>query len=671
MDPANFRTRGGETAGDTFSWLPPELKKTPPASIPAFCAEAMLMEGSREYAILVGCRRDWHTPDPVPAHNLEWYEGPALTEEWDAARSPLRRAIQFQGLLSLDIVKGWSLSGKIAESGALNPVHPAMENACGKEVAPLLADIQANAAVLARKIRDTLQVLSAGYVMGRGPGGTNPVTLRSVFPLGVLFREMVAKNVLPERLEDETDETPPLSERVSAMLLFLAHLLDRRSSYPGEFTMAPMGDPRSSEPTCLGMPNQNFFTDVYCAAGGVAMLFPGHPCASDWLARANRMLTMQLDTFSDPESGVWEESHTYFHHVLRTLAPFALEQRGLQPTSPLAPVRVDWFRDDRFIRLCRAVFHFVTPRDPNANGKRMMATLGDHRMELDWHTFNALSIGFAETDPALAANLAWMSLENGWAGEPAVPPLPPKLVSHDVPGLGAVLRGRADAASGGESMVVLRAGHTWGHHNCDELEILYYSGGEPVLVEAGYGNPKTFPKVGPGGHSLMHPVDFEPAFYLSRANRGRIDVVETDLPAGLQVLAASRPVAFMHPPAGVLVPLPVRSYRQSRRVEWFENTGDGMSILMIIDEHDGDYRQQISFHTGGLGLERVAAGVYRIVGHSRDSLLKVNPAIELEILPDACGFTRGLHGVLPEGTRRVVTTIVTAPKSADQDPVGH
>ena len=29
-----------------------------------------------------------------------------------------------------------------------------------------------------------------------------------------------------------------------------------------------------------------------------------------------------------------------------------------------------------------------------------------------------------------------------------------------------------DAASGGESMVVLRAGHTWGHHNCDELEIL-------------------------------------------------------------------------------------------------------------------------------------------------------------------------------------------------------
>lgn len=661
LNPRNLRTRGGETAGDTFSWLPPDAKGTKTSDIGAFCAEAMLMEGSREYAILIGKRRDWHAPDPVPEHVLEWYKGPALTDEWNTVRSPLRRIIQFQGLLSLDIVKDWDLIGNIATAGALDHAHPAMQDNYGKTVAPLPTGTKANASVIATEMRNTLAVLATGYVMGRGPGGTNPVTLRVVFPLGVLLREMVARNVLPARLGDEAEGMPPLFERLAAMLLFLAHLLNRRSSYPGEYTMAPMCDPRSSEPTCLGMPNQNFFTDVYCAAGGVAMLFPEHPRVSDWLARANRMLALQLDTFSDPKSGVWEESHTYFHHVLRTLAPFALEQRGLPPSSPLAPVRVNWFRDERFIRLCRAVFHFVTPRDPNANGKRMMATLGDHRMELDRHTYNALAVGFAESEPTLAANLVWMSLENGWSGNPVVKPIPPRLESHEVSGLGAVLRGRASDAGGGESMVVLRAGNTWGHHNCDELELLYYAGGEPVIVEAGYGAPKTYSKVGPDGHSIMHPADFIPAFYLSRANRGLIDAFESDLPAGRQHMSASRPVAFMHPSAGILAPLPVRTYTQSRHVEWVEDMGDGASMLTIRDHHDGIYRQQLNFHTGGLGIERVAKGTYWIKGHARDSLLTTTPAVEFEIKPDACGFTHGMIAKLPEGVQTITTIIITSP----------
>ena len=37
--------------------------------------------------------------------------------------------------------------------------------------------------------------------------------------------------------------------------------------------MLPMADPRSSEPTCLGMPNMNFLTDVYACSGGIATVF--------------------------------------------------------------------------------------------------------------------------------------------------------------------------------------------------------------------------------------------------------------------------------------------------------------------------------------------------------------------------------------------------------------
>ena len=610
LDRGCIRSRDGETVGDTFSWLPPDSFGTRTDDVPAFVAESMLQEGSgRNYAIFTGKRRMWHCPHPVPAHTLEWYEGPALTDEWEKARSPLRRRIQQQGLLSLDIVKDWVLVGKSVPVENTETVFEGADNGTFEE------------------IENRLKILATGFVMGRGPGGTNPVTLRCVFPFAA---RMAAGGKMPR------DLTP--------YFLFLAYLESRRASYPGEFTMLPMADPRSSEPTCLGMPNENFLTDVYCVFGGMATVYPDHPAAKAWLERTNRLLGMQLDTFSHPESGVWEESHTYFHHVLRTLAPFALAQRTL-------PFGKDWYKDARFARLAGAALHFVTPRDPNAGGLRMMATLGDHRMELHWHTYQLLARGFAETRKTLARNLVWLSLENGWKGEPPVPPLRPKMVSHTVAGLGAVLRGSADSATGGESMVALRAGLTWGHHNCDELEVLYYDGGEPVVVEAGYGNPKTFAKVMASGHSILYPRTFMPAFYLSRVNRGVVDSFDAD--AGK--MSARRLIAFRHP-EGVLEPIPVDTYEQRRSVEWNEEKGE----LRIVDTWDGAAPQRLQFHTGGCAVEALGMGRLRIRGHRLDTLVRVSPALDWEIQPDACGFTIGFGADVPEGVRRVVTVFTRA-----------
>ncbi|NLB69809.1 MAG: hypothetical protein GX804_09060, partial [Lentisphaerae bacterium] len=97
--------------------------------------------------------------------------------------------------------------------------------------------------------------------------------------------------------------------------------------------------------------------------------------------------------------------------------------------------------------------------------------------------------------------------------------------------------------------------------------------------------------------------------------------------------------------------------------EWVENAGVGRSILTVIDEHDGDYQQQIRFHTGGLGIERLEAGVYRVEGHVRDSIFVFSPRIEFEIASDVCGFTHCISAKIPEQNRQFVTRVLTASKS--------
>ena len=620
----------------------------------------MLLPGSKHYALLIGARDSYHQPSPVPEHTLEWYEGPALLEEWDAQRSPLRALLQFQGLLSLDTVKDWVLQGDAIKMGDPKLVH-------GHPVLEHSLDLKPGVDKL-RVMDQALSLLASGYLMARGPGGTNPVTLRVAYPWAIAFREMLFRGEILDYFPEEVacgkvTTWPRLKDRLAARFAFLGYLADQRSFYPGEYTLAPMGEVGSSEPVCLGMPNQNFFTDVYCLAGGIALMMPRHPRAEKWLDRANRMLSGQLDRFSNPDSGVWEESHTYFNHVLRTLAMFVWEQREQTNLRDGLAGSLDWFVDLRFQRLCAAALHLVTPRDRNADGLRMMAPLGDHRLELRWHTFHALAMGLVESNPTLAGALSWLSVENGWEGKLHVVPVKPHLTSRRVQGLGATLRGLHDGACGGESLVVLRAGSSWAHYHCDELEVLYYSGGEPVLVEAGYGRPETFEKRGPQGHNIMCPVKFTPASYLSRANRGDIDDWSSD--DGAATISAHRQVAFALPEFdgdGVLLPLPVVSYRQSRKVEWCEFADEaGLSTLHIIDEHDGPYAQQIFFHTGGTGVRLLKPGVCLITGGTRDSLLRFDKPVDIAITPDASGLTIGVHVVLQPSCKTISTWIYTAP----------
>ena len=83
-----------------------------------------------------------------------------------------------------------------------------------------------------------------------------------------------------------------------------------------------------------------------------------------------------------PESGLWEESHTYYHHVLHTVLPTFLRRR--------ADGVDDEFANPAFQKLVGAEIHQITPRDACFGGCRHVVIFGDHGVEVElyrdlWH----------------------------------------------------------------------------------------------------------------------------------------------------------------------------------------------------------------------------------------------------------------------------------------------
>jgi len=106
------------------------------------------------------------------------------------------------------------------------------------------------------------------------------------------------------------------------------------------------------------------------------------------------------------------------------------------------------------------MLHVLTPPDPNL-GARAMAPLGDHAAQTGYRTPNTLALGFADAAPELqrpGLDGAGDRLERAAGGAPR-PAAPDDRI---VQGLAGVFR-HEDSA--GESLVILRAGASWGTHN--------------------------------------------------------------------------------------------------------------------------------------------------------------------------------------------------------------
>ncbi|MEX0652612.1 MAG: hypothetical protein WD534_02575 [Phycisphaeraceae bacterium] len=264
----------------------------------------------------------------------------------------------------------------------------------------------------------------------------------------------------------------PISQRMVGPAM-LAYMAIDESAYPGYRAMLPWTHPEALNPTYQGMENQNFNADLYrgISAFGRALVDLGHPEGERFLAHGEQQMDMALDRYAYPQSGMWEESHTYAAHTMHNLIPLARQLRdaGLQ----------DFFDDIRFARMFEVWTRIHSPRDAQFDGKRVPPPVGDHGVDPDrfMREFRDALPDFARSDnrdiQRIASHMAWLILEKNHELTAEVEPTPPDLTSGWHQGYGSTLRASDDQER--ETFTVLRAGQSWGHHHMDKARMFHWA----------------------------------------------------------------------------------------------------------------------------------------------------------------------------------------------------
>jgi hypothetical protein len=423
---------------------------------------------------------------------------------------------------------------------------------------------------LISRVEGILEYLEArvfGFWEGSGSAHTNVVVSRRVAP--AMFEW--------EWLEANASMTPQQRAKGRACFAFLADLFSLDSYYPGS---AAMGLVPGSEldPTIQGMANQNFYTDAINVAGVAAQVFWRHPHAEIWRKRFETGWQAQLNTHVDPVSGVWEESHTYFHHVLATVIP-TLKRRTADHLG-------DDFASANLQRATASLIGMVTPRLDLFQGCRVTVPLGDHGIELSHYRplYRELANAFMASNPALASLFSWAYAEMGGELPLPIAPEAPKRRDESVSGLGFFFREE-------DSLLVLRAGRTWGHHHHDDGSIQWYAGGRACVVDSAFGfrQQDSSRKMSAAGHSRWSPDAFVPLNYRWRFNRGWI--VSHGVGAELVYASAFTPVFMAETPWRphyAVLPRPILHWRTVVRL--------ASNVFLVVDESDHAVPSTMRFH---------------------------------------------------------------------------
>jgi hypothetical protein len=225
-----------------------------------------------------------------------------------------------------------------------------------------------------------------------------------------------------------------------------------------------------------------------------------------------------------PKSGVWEESHTYYQHVLNTVLPLFLRRK--------ADGTRDDFADTAFQKLVTGALAQITPPNAVVDGSRHILPFGDHGVDPTnyRHIYRELARGFAAHVPELAGNLAWVYREMKGDDLPEIPARAVKFATGYLEGLGFFFRGNDGA--GGESLLALRSGMAWGHHHNDDGSIQFHARGRALIVDSASSQPQERGerKAQSPGHSRAVVEGIEPLNHLWRFNRGWILESKTDAP---------------------------------------------------------------------------------------------------------------------------------------------
>ncbi len=410
-----------------------------------------------------------------------------------------------------------------------------------------------------------------------GPAGANPVSSRSVAWHMYAFEKLIRENQITE------EEAKKYRANVS-LLMYLFH---SDNYYPGLASMLPYQDIDSWEPTMKGMANQNFYTDVLNLYGTGGLLFYKHPEAELFINKANDMWDRQLQYHVYPESGVWEESHTYYHHVLHTILPYLIRSKNEGKSN--------FFENSDFQNMVQASTKQITPRDKMYfNQERYLAPLGDHMVNNGTYRslYRIMAQEFFAHDEALAHKLAWMYREMGGKEELSMTSERVDWEDEWVQGLGYFFR--STDQHGEDNLLVLRAGSAWGHHHLDDGSIQFYACGQPLITDAGFGfNLQDMNKVSSEAHSRWTFKDYEPLDYLWRFTRGWIEDYQKDsrfsyarayCPEYMAKLFLPRTAS----PREILLPEPAVFYRTVIRLA--EN------MYLIIDQNKSRVDQETNFH---------------------------------------------------------------------------
>ncbi len=439
-----------------------------------------------------------------------------------------------------------------------------------------------------QKVTEYLDSRVISFWYGAGIISTNPVSSRRIAPYLFLVEELSAAGKVPSEL----------LARLRARGLFLAALFHRQGYYAGDTAMIAADSPDSLDPTMQGMMNQNFYTDVINVHGTAGLLYPDNPHAAEWVDTFVSMFSRQLD-FHVYENGVWEESHTYFQHVLLTMLPgmIMLKDAG----------RFNFFADPRLQKMLRAALSQMTPHDTRTADCRHLTAFGDHAAEIRpynvmWNIFVRM---VAPHNPMLAANLNAFAADAGGKAEPGIPATPAPWKSCQLHGLGAFLR--SYATDGSETLFALRSGKAWGHHHCDDSSFQLFSSGRMLIGDAGHSTGAAGEmKFIDVGHSRWTVPGRRILNYHWKFNRGWI--TELDLDGHMPYATCYTPV-LLERVSGVDTPFerPLRHFRSVIQLSSNE--------FVLIDSTWEPTPSQYNFHLGTTNATIAGSTVQAVYGN--------------------------------------------------------
>lgn len=649
-------TRRWKTGDPSTRRLPAEAKADSfpgPERIPArgdsvqtphFSLEGWLRRGSRIFGLLFSTREKIAPAESSPSAQGEKGGSPALGHfeevpdrcRYRAQQGRLRR-IQIQhGLMPLQeqlaMTFAWPVEAHFEMGKASSLEERRILGLAERHLASSITDGDPEGV---QSLGRYLEARIFGFWEGSGSAYSNCVVGRKIGP-GMLRLEFLAR-------QGKIAHDIVLQWR--AWFAFLAYLNASQSFYPGAATMEPIGAPDATEPTLAGMANQNFYTDALAVPGYAAEVFPAHPQAAFWRGHFIGQWQRQLAFHMYPESGLWEESHTYFQHVLATVLPLLLRRREAGADDP--------FADPNLQKLVVSALAQLTPRDAVLGGVRHLVAFGDHGVDVLTyrHLYLEYARAFAPHAPALARQLAWMGREMGDETPSGITPLAPDWKHGRIEGLGFFFRGRD--AEGRENLLALRSGTSWGHHHNDEGSFQFFAHGRALIVDAAFSRPQERGerKIVAAGHTKAALEEIEPLHHLWRFNRGWIlDARSED---DLAYAVAGVPVYSTRPKNLEAQLLPHACWELRAVVEL------APAVYLVADYLEPHYRHRVRFQVAHQEVERKGSSVF--CSFAGACHLRIVPFGLLA--PPGCSLDRPLPAIPLESTTAVEYGEVTGPWS--------